>query len=123
MAKARPKALDYRKAYRALVKAALTYPEAIEDHPWGETAMKVRKKIFLFLRQGPEGLFLMVKLPRSKEFALEYKFTAPAGYGLGRAGWISAEFGPRSKVPMDLLLFWLRESYVAVAPKRLTKTL
>lgn len=116
------KPLDYRAAYRALVKAALSYPEASEDHPWGETAMKVRGKIFLFLRRDPDGLFLTVKLPRSREFALAYKFTEPAAYGLGKSGWVSAEFGPKAKVPMDLLLFWLNESYCAVAPKKLAAT-
>ena len=120
---AKPKALSYRQAYNALIKAGLAYPEATLDHPWGETALKVKGKIFLFLRQDPDGLFLTLKLPQSREFALEYKFTAPASYGLGRAGWITAEFEGKASVPMDLLLFWLAESYRAVAPKRLSKTL
>jgi predicted DNA-binding protein (MmcQ/YjbR family) len=122
-AKTEPKALTYRQAYNALVKAGLAYPEATLDHPWGETALKVKGKIFLFLRQDPDGLFLTIKLPRSREFALEYKFTAPASYGLGRAGWVTAEFEGKAKVPMDLLLFWLKESYQAVAPKKLAQQL
>jgi predicted DNA-binding protein (MmcQ/YjbR family) len=121
--KAKPKTLTYRQAYNALVKAGLAYPEATLDHPWGETALKVKGKIFLFLRQDPDGLFLTIKLPQSREFALEYKFTAPASYGLGRAGWVTAEFEGKAKMPMDLLLFWLRESYQAVAPKKLSALL
>ena len=117
------KPLTYRQAYNALLKAGLTYPEATVDHPWGETALKVKGKIFLFLRQDPDGLFLTIKLPQSNEFALEYKFTARAGYGLGRAGWVTAEFEGKTKVPMDLLLFWLNESYRAVAPKKLVAEL
>jgi hypothetical protein len=37
-----------RKPFDILKAAALAYPEAWEDHPWGETVVKVRAKIFLF---------------------------------------------------------------------------
>ena len=33
----------------ALRNAAMTYPEAHEDFPWGEVAIKVSKKVFLFM--------------------------------------------------------------------------
>ena len=46
-----------------LKAAALAYPEAWEDHLWGETVIKVRAKIFLFLHEGEDGLRLSVKLP------------------------------------------------------------
>jgi hypothetical protein len=44
---------------------ALAYPGAIEDHPWGHSAFKVNKKVFLFLGSDEEGVGLSVKLPRS----------------------------------------------------------
>ena len=78
--------------FDSLKAAALAYPEAWEDHPWGETVIKVRAKIFLFLHEGEEGLRLSVKLPRSREFALEYPFTKPTGYNLGKSGWVTASF-------------------------------
>ncbi len=31
-----------------LMAHGLSLPEAWEDHPWGETALKVRKKVFVF---------------------------------------------------------------------------
>ena len=31
---------------------ALAYPDATEDFPWGERAIKVRGKTFLFMRLG-----------------------------------------------------------------------
>ena len=39
---------DLRKAEKRLVKYALAFPEAWEDHPWGENVAKVRKKVFAF---------------------------------------------------------------------------
>ena len=68
-------------AFERLKAAALVYPEAWEDHPWGETVIKVRGKIFLFLFEDEDGLRVSLKLPRSREFALEYPFTLWARQG------------------------------------------
>ena len=45
--------------------AALAYPEAAEEFPWGERVIKVRGKIFLFLGAVEGRLRLSVKLPQS----------------------------------------------------------
>ncbi|HEX4156956.1 MAG TPA: MmcQ/YjbR family DNA-binding protein [Rhizomicrobium sp.] len=98
---------------------ALGFLETREDHPWGESAIKVRGKTFVFLG-GPIGeLRISVKLPQSREFALEYSFTEPTHYGLGKSGWVTASFGPDSKPPLDVLEAWVAESYRAIAPKSL----
>nr|WP_246463262.1 MmcQ/YjbR family DNA-binding protein [Nitrospirillum iridis] len=103
---------------------ALTYPEAWEDHPWGETVVKVRQKIFVFLgREAGEGCHVTVKLPRSGPFALDMPNVAATGYGLGRAGWVTAKFAAGEDVPLDLLRGWVKESYQAVAPKKLATLL
>ena len=111
------------KAFDRLKAAALAYPETFEDHPWGETVVKVRGKVFIFLWESEEGLRVTLKLPRSREFALEYPFTKPTGYGLGKAGWVTSAFAPKEKPPLDVLEAWLDESYRAVAPKKLVATL
>jgi len=103
---------------------AMGFPEAHEDFPWGERAIKVRKKAFVFMGSGGgsgEGFGLSVKLPHSNEYALDYPFTEPTHYGLGRHGWVSAKFGSGEALPMDLLRAWITESYKAVAPKTLAK--
>ena len=102
---------------------ALGYPETTEDFPWGHSAFKVKGKSFLFLASDEGWLSLSMKLPQSREFALEYPFTKPTGYGLGKAGWVSARFDGNDEVPMDVLSAWLEESYRAIAPKRLVATL
>jgi predicted DNA-binding protein (MmcQ/YjbR family) len=109
------------------MKLALTYPEAWEDDPWGDTVVKVRKKIFLFCGvhevDGRTVLGVTVKLPDSREFALSFGWTEPTGYGMGRAGWVSCRFPLRSDVPIDLVEEWIDESYRAIAPKTLVKQL
>ena len=111
------------KAEAALRSAALGYPEATEDHPWGETAFKVKKKVFCFMGGDAVSWGVSVKLPTSHGAALMAPFAAPTGYGLGKAGWVSARFGPKDAVPVALLLQWLDESYRAVAPARVVQAL
>ena len=107
-----------------LKEFALGYPGAHEDHPWGETVVKVGKKVFVFLGKPADGgMGLSVKLPSSATIALSLPFTSPTGYGLGKAGWVSAQFGKRDKVPVTILRQWIDESYRAVAPKTLVKRL
>jgi predicted DNA-binding protein (MmcQ/YjbR family) len=118
-----PSASPARGAHAALLKHALSYPGAFEDHPWGETVVKVKKKIFVFLGRPDDGLSLSVKLPESGTFALGLDWTEPTGYGLGKAGWVSARFAARQKPPVDVLCKWIDESYRAVAPVTLVKEL
>lgn len=108
-----------KQTFAKLRAFALRYPETREDHPWGESAFKVNGKIFVIANVTNEGLHVTVKLPRSREFALEcHAFTEPTGYGLGKAGWITAWFGAKDKPPLDILEAWIDESFRAVAPKK-----
>jgi len=116
------------KAVAERLKAfALSFPETAETHPWGETAIKVKGKVFLFMHIGDAHLSLSVKLPHSREFALDREFAQPTRYGLGSKGWVSATFEGKgtgkSKPPADLLEAWIEESYRAIAPRRLVAKL
>jgi predicted DNA-binding protein (MmcQ/YjbR family) len=64
-----------------------------------------------------------VKLPTSRDMAADLAFAEPSGYGLGKSGWITARFEKAGDVPLDLLKAWIDESYRAIAPKKLVKTL
>src|SRR2546428_6470302 len=112
-----------RRAAALLREFALAFPEAREDFPWGERVVKVRGKVFVFLGHDEGDLGLSVKLPRSGMLALSLPFASPTGYGLGKAGWVTARFGSREKAPLDLLRAWIDESYRAVAPKKLVAAL
>ena len=87
---------------------------------------KVNGKVFVFLGLDPVPggeMGLSVKLPASAEEALELPFTAPTGYGLGKSGWVTAKFGERDAPPIGILEAWIRESYSAIAPKKLVAEL
>lgn len=110
---------DLSAAFQRLRTHGLALPEAVEEHPWGHSALKVRGKTFVFLNLDPDRLSLSAKLPVSRDFALVFDFTEPTGYGLGRSGWVSSAFGPADEIDLELLERWISESYRAVAPKRL----
>ena len=113
---------DLGEFERRLREAAFAFPETSEDHPWGETAYKVRGKVFVFTHTSPDALSLTVKLPVSRDFACMFDFAEPSGYGLGRSGWITCRLDADSEADPDLLLRWVAESWRAVAPKRLAAT-
>jgi len=110
------------RAGAALRKLALGYPEAHEDFPWGERALKVKKKVFVFMHYDAGHLSLSVKLPASQGAALMLSFAEPTGYGLAKSGWVTARFARGSRPPLRLLAAWVHESYQAVAPARLVST-
>ncbi|MEV4169331.1 MmcQ/YjbR family DNA-binding protein [Nonomuraea sp. NPDC049709] len=115
---------DTREQLRAF---ALGLPEAHEDHPWGDTVIKVNKKVFLFLgvdeqteKWGPA--FGVKLLSEAHGHALTVEGAQPTGYGLGKAGWVTVPF--LSALPeTEILLDWVEESYRAIAPKRAIKEL
>jgi predicted DNA-binding protein (MmcQ/YjbR family) len=101
---------------------ALSLPEAFEDVPWeNDVVVKVRGKIFVFL--GPEGWRrITVKLAESHAHALSIEDAQPAGYGLGKSGWVTVPLRADG-VTIALLRDWVEESYRIVAPKRLVAAL
>jgi len=111
------------RARAALRRFALGLPGAHEDFPWGESVVKVGKKVFVFLGRSGRGLSLSVKLPDSNLLALDLPFASPTGYGLARGGWVTAEFASGEAPPVELLRRWIEESYRAVAPRRMAAEL
>jgi predicted DNA-binding protein (MmcQ/YjbR family) len=115
-----------QRAAQALHEFALGLPSAWEDHPWGETVIKVNKKVFLFLGRGdgsePTWGF-SVKLPSSGTALLTQEYATPTGYGLGNSGWVTFEFRAGNLLPQSFLKELVEESYRTVAPKKLSAQL
>jgi len=116
-----PRTTSAKTKWKAIHKAALALPGAWEDHPWDEVVAKVGKKVFVFLgRPESDPLSLTVKLTDSHDHALSIPDAVPAGYGLGKSGWVMVPITP---VEQDLLEEWIEESYRNVAPKKLVAEL
>lgn len=101
---------------------ALRFPGAYAEHPWGQTVVKVKNRVFLFVNGAiaPEdGVSLSVKLPRSGADVLELPLAEPMGYGMGKHGWVTLIIMRGDELPPQLLEAWIDESYRAVAPKRM----
>ena len=118
-----PDPLEVREAVRTF---ALALPEAYEDFPWGGSVAKVNKKVFVFLGSDDgghrPGFTVKLKDTAVHEHALTVPGAEPAGYGLGKAGWVSVPFGDGGP-PVEVLCEWVEDSYRAVAPKRLVARL
>ena len=102
---------------------AMSYPQTEEAFPWGERAIKVKGKTFLFMRLGDAELSFSVKLPRTANQALALPFAKPTEYGLGKHGWVTITMTKTTKALTKQCLDWIDESYRAVAPKKLVAEL
>jgi hypothetical protein len=115
----------HQRAEAELTAYGLTFPETSAGPGWmGTRALYMRKKMFaVFGKDGEprDALTLIVKLPISAEMAETLPFVSPARGWYKQHDWLTAHFGPDDDVLAELptLKGWLKQSYVAIAPKRL----
>ncbi|MEZ0306715.1 MAG: hypothetical protein ACAH21_02240, partial [Ramlibacter sp.] len=82
------------KAHDTVQKAiktwGLAFPGAHSKSPWPEhDDLVVKDKTFAFMSVAGRPLSVTVKLPVSREQALQHAFAKPTGYGLGKSGWVT----------------------------------
>lgn len=115
------------RKWRKVRAFALGLPGATEEFPWGESVAKVNKKVFVFLGMTdgshPTAVTLKLTDDAAHAHALTSPGAEPAGYGLGRAGWVRIPLEEQGAPRAELLCDWVEESYRAVAPKRLVAEL
>lgn len=118
----------HQRAEAELTSYGLTFPETTAGPGWTTTrALYVRKKMFaVFGATGEplDALTTLMKLPISAEMAEELPFVKPAKGWFKQYNWVTAHFGPDDDVFAELatLKGWLKQSYVAVAPKKLGRS-
>ncbi|MFE9764120.1 MmcQ/YjbR family DNA-binding protein [Streptomyces sp. NPDC005808] len=115
------------KNWEKIREFALGLPGATEEFPWGESVAKVNKKVFVFLGMDdgsyPLGVTLKLKDEEAHAHALTSPGAEPAGYGLGRSGWVRIPLEERGAPAAELLCDWVEESYRVIAPKKLVTEL
>ncbi len=119
----------HQRAEAELIAYGLTFPETSAAPAWPPTrALYMRKKMFAVFGatgEARDALSIIMKLPISAEMAEELPFVRPAKGWFKQHNWVTAHFGPEDDVmaEMDTLRGWLKQSYIAIAPKKLARLL
>lgn len=118
----------HQRAEAELTAHGLKFPETSSGPAWDITrALYVRKKMFAVFGAKGEGrdALTILKLPISAEMAEGLSFVRPARGWYKQHNWVTAHFGADDDVSaeMETLKGWLKQSYVAVAPKKLGRML
>ena len=117
----------HEQTERLLTEYGLSLPETTARHGWACTRnLHVRGKLFVIFgdkAQPLDELTIFVKLPVSGEMAQDLYFVRESRGWYRQHGWTVIHFGPRDDVLAELetLSAWLRQSYVAQAPKVLAR--
>ena len=115
----------HQRAEEDLTAYGLTFPETTAGPAWiPARGLYVKKKMFCVFGAKSEpldALTILMKLPISAEMAEELPFVRPARGWFKQHNWVTAHFGPEDDVMAEMatLRGWLKQSYIAVAPKTL----
>jgi predicted DNA-binding protein (MmcQ/YjbR family) len=100
-------------------------PEAhgVDIEAWGgEPTFRVNGKNFVFASGNATTLTVKLSTDEATAVVATDQHVTPAGYGLGRSGWVTVEVGRRpSRSRWEEIEEWVRTSYTLVAPKRLAR--
>ena len=116
---------SHQRAEAELTGYGLSLPETDVVPGWSVTRyMRVRGKGFaIFGDKGEplDELTIIVKLPISVEMVGDLYFVRESRGWYKQHDWVIAHFNPEDDTlaELDTLKAWMKQSYVAIAPKRL----
>lgn len=115
-----------QQAEAELTAYALSLPETHLAPGWSDTRyLRVRGKGFAVFGDKGEALTITLKLPISYEMVQHLPFVRQGSPWYHQHRWAIAHFGPEDDIlaERDTLKAWLRQSYVAMAPRALGRLL
>lgn len=117
----------HEQAEAALTAYGLTFPEAEVGPGWNLTrVLRLRGRMFAIFGDKDEpldALTITVKLPISFEMVQDLYFVRESRGWYRQHQWAIAHFGAGDDILAELptLKGWLKQSYVAIAPKKLAR--
>ena len=113
---------DNMERLEAIV-ARLPEAERVDIAEWGDhPTFRVGGKNFVFSDQLAHDLSLKLPKPEAEAVVATDPDVHPAGYGLGRHGWVSLSVAEDAGGERwEQIEEWGRTSYTLVAPKRLAQ--
>lgn len=95
----------------------------VDIEAWGgEPTFRVAGKNFIFAGADGRTITLKLTLDEAAAVVATDPEVVPAGYGLGRSGWVSIALTSRpSAARWREVEEWIRTSYTLVAPTRLAR--
>ena len=108
-----------------LTAYGLSLPETDAARGWSVTrTLRVKGKMFVIFgdkNQPLDALTIIVKLPVSAEMVQDLYFVRESRGWYKQHDWVIAHFGPNDDVTAEIqtLKAWLRQSYIAMAPRKL----
>lgn len=117
----------HERAEAELTAYGLTLPETTAAYGWAMTrTLRVKDRMFAIFgdkAQPLDQLTVITKLPISFEMVQDLYFVRESRGWYRQHHWVIAHFGPGDDIAaeMDTLKAWLRQSYRAVATKRLAR--
>ena len=105
------------------IVAELPESQRVDVAEWGDhPTFRVRGKNFVFSSGAATSLSFKLTKDEAAAVVATVDGAEPAGYGLGRHGWVNLELGAAVADHMwEQLREWVRTSYTLVAPKKLAR--
>ena len=117
----------HQQAEAELTAYGLTFPETSTGPAWDFTrGLYIRRTMFAVFgdkAQPLDALTLIVKLPISAEMVTDLPYVREPRGWYKQHNWVIADFGPDDDImaELDMLKAWLKQSYTAIAPKKLSR--
>ncbi len=104
------------------IVAALPEAERVDIAEWGDhPTFRVNGKNFVFSDREAHQLSLKLSKEEAAAVVATDPDADPAGYGLGRHGWIALNLKEPDEERWQQVEEWVRTSYTLVAPRRLAR--